>query len=176
MSRGFPSMTALLGLLAIAGYQNRDKIAEMLKGLGQGRPGAAGQGGLGGLLGQLKGSLGGASAGGILSSGLRELIDRFKQSGLGETADFWVKSGPNKQCAPSQLEQAIGPEVLETLSKHTGLSREELVARLSRELPDAVDKYTPEGRLPTEAELARVVIVTRPQRRPHDGDQDKLHG
>ena len=31
MSRGFPSMTALLGLIAVAGYQNRDKIAEMLK-------------------------------------------------------------------------------------------------------------------------------------------------
>ena len=41
MSRGFPSMTALLGLLAIAGYQNRDKIAEMLGGLGQGKPGSA---------------------------------------------------------------------------------------------------------------------------------------
>ena len=30
MSRGYPSMTALLGLLAVAGYQNRDKIAEWL--------------------------------------------------------------------------------------------------------------------------------------------------
>ena len=40
MSRGLPSMTALLGLLAIAGYQNRDKIAEMLGGLGQNKPGA----------------------------------------------------------------------------------------------------------------------------------------
>ena len=48
MSRGLPSMTALLGLLAIAGYQNRDKIAEMLG--GQRTPGAAGQGGIGGLL------------------------------------------------------------------------------------------------------------------------------
>ena len=35
MSRGFPSMTALLGLLAVAGYQNRDKIAEMLLELGR---------------------------------------------------------------------------------------------------------------------------------------------
>ena len=60
MSRGFPSMTALLGLLAIAGYQNRDKLAEMLSGLGQNKPGAAGQGGIGGLLGQLRSSLGGA--------------------------------------------------------------------------------------------------------------------
>ena len=32
MSRGMPSMVALLGLLAVAGYQNRDKIAEMLGG------------------------------------------------------------------------------------------------------------------------------------------------
>ena len=30
MSRGMPSMVALLGLLAVAGYQNRDKIAEAL--------------------------------------------------------------------------------------------------------------------------------------------------
>jgi|SRR4051794_30031390 len=151
MSRGFPSMTALLGLLAVAGYQNRDKIAEMLGGLGQSKPGTS-AGGLGGVLDQLKGSLGATGAGGILSGGLGELVDRFKQSGLGDTADSWVGTGPNKPVAPAQLEQAVGPDVLATLSKQTGLSREELLARLSRALPDAVDKYTPHGRLPNEAE------------------------
>ena len=45
--------------------------------------------------------------------------------------------------------------MLDDLSKQTGLSREELVSRLCRELPDAVDKYTPEGRLPTEADFSR---------------------
>jgi len=74
-------MTALLGLLAIAGYQNRDKIAETLRRLGQSTPEAGGQGGIGGLLSQLSTSLGGVSAGGILSGGLGELVDRFKQSG-----------------------------------------------------------------------------------------------
>lgn len=155
MGRGFPSMTALLALLAVAGYQNRDKLAEMFGGRGQGTPGAGGQGGIGDLLGRLGNSLGGGSAGGVLSGGLGELVDRFKQSGQGETADSWVRRGPNKQITPPELEQAIGPEVLDSLSKQTGLSREELVARLSRELPDAVDKYTPEGRLPTEAEFSR---------------------
>jgi uncharacterized protein YidB (DUF937 family) len=155
MSRGFPSMTALLGLLAVAGYQNRDKLAEMLGGLGQSTPGAPGQSGLGGLLGQLSSSLGGAGAGGILSGGLGELVERFKQSGHGEAAESWVRQGPNKQIAPPQLEEAIGPEVLDTLSKQTGLSRQELLARLSRELPDAVDKYTPQGRIPMEAEFSR---------------------
>lgn len=155
MNRGFPSMTALLGLLAVAGYQNRDKLAEMLGGVGQSTPGAAGQGGIGGLLGQLRSSLGGASAGGVLSGGLGELVDRFKQSGHGETADSWVGTGPNKPISPPQLEEAIGPETLETLSQQTGLSREELLARLSRELPNAVDKYTPQGRVPTEADFSR---------------------
>ena len=152
---GFPSMTALLGLLAVAGYQNKDKIAEMLGGLGQGTPGgpapagaSAGQGGLGGILGNLGGALGGAGAGGLLSGGLGELVNRFTQNGHGETASSWVNHGPNRDIAPAHLEQAIGPDVLATLSKQTGLSREELVSRLSRELPDAVDKYTPEGHLP----------------------------
>ena len=155
MSRGFPSMTALLGLLAVAGYQHRDKISEILGGIGQNRPGAAGQSGIGGFLGQLSESLGGATAGGVLSGGLGELVDRFQQSGHGETAESWVGTGPNKPVTPTQLEQAIGPEVLETLSKQTGLSREELLARLSRELPDAVDKYTPQGRLPAETDVPR---------------------
>ena len=154
MSRGLPSMTALLGLLAVAGYQNRDKIAEMLGGQWRrDKPGASGQGGLGGLLGQL--GLGGATAGGILSGGLGELIESFKQSGRGQIADSWVNTGENKQCSPADLERAIGPEVLETLSKQTGLSRDELVTRLCRELPDAVDKYTPQGRLPMEGDFSR---------------------
>ena len=156
MSRGYPSMTALLGLLAVAGFQNRDKIAEMLGGLGQTKPGAPGQGteagGLGGLLGGLGGLLGGAGAGagagGLLSGGLGELVDRFKQAGHGETAESWVNQGPNREIAPPQLEQAIGPDVLATLTQQTGLSREELLSRLSRELPQAVDRYTPDGRVP----------------------------
>jgi uncharacterized protein YidB (DUF937 family) len=94
MSRGFPSMTALLGLLAVAGYQNRDKIAEWLGGLGQSAPGASGpsqsggqSGGLAGVFEQLGGGLSGAAPGGILSGGLAELVERFKQSGHGHAAE-----------------------------------------------------------------------------------------
>jgi uncharacterized protein YidB (DUF937 family) len=159
MSRGFPSMTALLGLLAVAGYQNRDKIAEFLRGA-QRNPGAPSQGpqsdSAGGAIpGNLGGMLAGTSIGDLLSGGLRDLVDAFKQKGEGEVADSWVSRGPNKQIAPHQLEQAIGPDVLETLSRQTGLSREELLSRLSKNLPDAVDKYTPDGRIPTEAEFSR---------------------
>ena len=161
MSRGMPSMVALLGLLAVAGYQNRDKIAEMLGGRNQESGSPPGplnqQGAQGGVLGNLGGLLGGASAGSVLSGGLRDLVERFKQSGQAEAANSWVKTGPNQPIGSDHLEQAIGPDVLSTLSERTGLSREELLARLTRELPGAVDKFTPEGRLPTEDEAARLI-------------------
>ena len=161
MSRGMPSMVALLGLLAVAGYQNRDKIAEMLGGQNRAPGGGPGQpnqpGGQGSVLGKLGGLLGGASAGSVLSGGLGQLIDSFRQNGQGQAADSWVGRGPNQPIDPTQLEQAIGPDVLNTLSQHTGLSRDELLSRLTRELPTAVDKLTPEGRLPTEDEAARLV-------------------
>jgi uncharacterized protein YidB (DUF937 family) len=134
MSRGLPSMTALLGLLAIAGYQNRDKLGELLKGATGNAPAGAGdqQGPLGGLLGNLGGALAGGGAGGL----------------LGDAAESWINKGPNKELPPPQLKQAIGADVLAALEKQTGLSQEELLARLSRELPAAVDRYTPDGRLP----------------------------
>jgi uncharacterized protein YidB (DUF937 family) len=152
MSRGMPSMTALLGLLAIAGYQNRDKLAEMLNGAGanSGRIGSGGQQlGSGGLLGNLSGMLGGAGVGGLLNGGISELLEKFKQNGQGETAQSWINDGPNKDVSPPQLKQAIGSDVLAALEQQTGLSQEEILARLSRELPAAVDKYTPGGRLPS---------------------------
>src|SRR3954451_1561926 len=109
-------MTALLGLLAIAGYQNRDKLAEMHGGAlpkgGSGGQQPGQQGGLGGLLEQFKG----AGVGGLLGGGLGELVDRFKQAGQGDVADSWVGTGPNKSVAPKDLEQALGPNVIADLS------------------------------------------------------------
>jgi len=150
VSRGLPSMTALLGLLAIAGYQNRDKLGELLKGAtGNTAPAAGNQPGpLGGLLGNLSGALAGGGAGGLLGGGLGELLERFKQNGQGDAAESWIGKGPNKELPPPQLKQAIGADVLAALEQQTGLSQEELLARLSRELPAAVDQYTPDGRLP----------------------------
>jgi uncharacterized protein YidB (DUF937 family) len=149
-------MTALLALLAMAGYQNRDKIADWFK-TAQSKMNAPGQqagaGAAGSSPGNLGGLLAGTSVGDMLSNGLRDLVDSFKQAGHGDAADSWVGHGPNKQIAPPDLEKAIGPDVLASLSQQTGLSREEILSRLSRNLPDAVDKYTPQGRIPTAAEL-----------------------
>jgi hypothetical protein len=61
MSNRMPSMTVLLGMLALAGYQNRDKLSELLKGAtSSSTPSSPGQASpLGGLLGSIGGMLGG---------------------------------------------------------------------------------------------------------------------
>jgi uncharacterized protein YidB (DUF937 family) len=151
MSRGMPSMTALRGMFALAGYQNRDKLSEMFnnatgaasKPEGGGTPQAQGD-----MLSSLKGILGGAGVGGLLGGGLNELFEQFTKNGQGETAESWIGHGPNKEVSPPQLKQAIGQDVLAASVQQTGLSQEELLVRLSRELPTAIDKYTPDGRLP----------------------------
>jgi uncharacterized protein YidB (DUF937 family) len=137
---------ALLGLLAVAGYKNRDKIADML-GKRQASDGTPGQ------IGQQDGT----HAGSVLGGGLRDLIDRFRGTAQAKTADSWVRTGPNEPIRPEQLEQAIGSDALQQLAVKTGLTREELLSRLSRDLPEAVDKFTPDGRLPTDDEAARLL-------------------
>lgn len=141
-------MTALLGLLAVAGYQNRDKIAEWLNGA---TSGDGDQKGLPGGIDKLLTGLGGnTNPGGLLTGGLGGILDSFRQSGQSETANSWVSTGPNKPVAPSQIRQALGPDVLSDIMQRTGLSEEEILARLSQTLPEAVDKYTPDGRLPQD--------------------------
>jgi uncharacterized protein YidB (DUF937 family) len=105
MANRMPSLLALLGLVAVAGYQNRDKIGDFVKGLSGPEP----AGGTGGILDSVKKAIGDSSTGGSLSGGLGELLDRFRNSGHGETADSWVNTGPNAPVSDTQVERRSVP-------------------------------------------------------------------
>lgn len=150
MANRTPSLLALLGLLAVAGYQNRDKIGEALKVL-QGDDGTGKTGGLGGVLGGLGDMLGGSGSKNVLTGGLGDLLDTFRSSGQKDTADSWVTPGvPIKGLAPDEVARAIGEENLAELSQRTGLSRDDLLSRLATAIPETVDKMTPNGQMPSE--------------------------
>ena len=154
-------MLALLGLAAVAGYQNRDKLREMIGEAQSGRTHSlddqtvpAGHGGLMAEIGQIFGS---GDAGRNVSEGLRDLVDRFRSTGQGSKADSWVSMEPNSELRPDDLETAIGRDTIDELAQKTGLSREEIVKRLSVALPETVDRLTPQGRLPSETEARDLV-------------------
>ena len=161
MAKGMPSLLALLGLVAVAGYQNRDKLRDMIGDAqrgGSGRPDdqsrAAGSGGLLDEIGQLFGS---GDSGRNLSEGLGSLVDRFRNAGQGAKADSWVSTDANRELQPDELATAIGDDTIAELSRKTGLSRAELVKRLTAALPETVNRLTPDGRLPSETEAQRLI-------------------
>jgi uncharacterized protein YidB (DUF937 family) len=126
-----------------------------------GLPGGLGgslAGSLGGLGDVLKGGLGGVLAGGaagsVISGGLGDLLKQLQQNGHGETANSWVSPGTNKQIAPGDLASALGSDQINSLMSQSGLSREDLLNGLSQHLPDVVNHLTPDGRLPTDDEVA----------------------
>lgn len=124
-----------------------------------GNPGArVGSGNLSDLLkGGLGGLLAGGAAGSVLSGGLGDLLKQFEQAGHGDIAKSWIGTGPNKQITPADIEKALGREKVDTLAEQAGLSRVALLSGLSEQLPEMVDKLTPQGRLPTEEEASRWV-------------------
>ncbi|RUM25423.1 DUF937 domain-containing protein [Rhizobium vallis] len=146
-------LKALLAVLAVAGYQNRDKIGELLRGLQNPQQPGAGQqpGGLGGLAGSggLGDLLGGLTSGSIVSGGLGDLLKTFQQNGHGDKMESWVRPGQNADINDGQLAEALGPDVLSEIARNTGLSHQEILGRLSRDLPKAVDDLTPGGTVPS---------------------------
>jgi uncharacterized protein YidB (DUF937 family) len=157
-----PITMALMGLLAYRTYQGKGRLADMLGRTGMpgdkadpqaGTPASGGAGGLGGLLGGLFGG----SAGGLLSGGLGDLLKQFQQNGHGDKAQSWVAPGANQPIEPNELEKALGPQRIEWLMEQTGMSREELLRGMSEQLPEFVDKLTPDGRIPTQDEAQRMV-------------------
>jgi uncharacterized protein YidB (DUF937 family) len=91
-------------------------------------------------------------AGGLLG-GLGGLVDKLQKGGLGNAINSWIGQGQNQPVSPGQLGSALGPDIIKMLAQRSGLSEEEITKGLSQVLPGVVDKLTPQGRLPTLAEL-----------------------
>ncbi|MEH3148477.1 MAG: YidB family protein [Methylobacterium frigidaeris] len=96
---------------------------------------------------------GGEARGGPLGGGLDSLIDGFRRGGLGDVIESWIGGGQNRAIQPQQLAQALGTDTVDTLSRQTGLGRDDLLAQLAQVLPGVVDGLTPQGRRPNRDEM-----------------------
>jgi uncharacterized protein YidB (DUF937 family) len=80
--------------------------------------------------------------------GVAGIVGELQSKGLGEAVKSWISTGPNQPVSPSQLHQALGPDVIQQLAAKTGLNPQDLLAKLSTVLPTAIDKLTPGGVVP----------------------------
>ncbi|MFK0220667.1 YidB family protein [Streptomyces vinaceus] len=122
--------------------------------LGGGSGGQAGGGGgniLGALLGALMGGggAGGAQAAAGGSNPLGGLMDMLAKSGLADQAQSWLGTGDNKPVSGAQIAEALPDDTLRKAAEQAGISPEEAADQIAQSLPQAVDKLSPGGSIPS---------------------------
>ncbi len=99
------------------------------------------QGGIGAVLGQL---LANDGEGG----GLRGLVEKFNEAGLGEVVGSWIGKGENLPVSADQLKEVLGSDLLGKLAGQLGVDPAQASGQLAELLPGLVDKLTPQGVAP----------------------------
>ncbi|NWF88410.1 MAG: DUF937 domain-containing protein [Ignavibacteriaceae bacterium] len=82
------------------------------------------------------------------SGGLGGFVQQFAAKGLGDVAQSWVSTGKNLPISPDQLQSVLGSDVVKGLASKLGMDSNALTSQLSNLLPQAVDKLTPDGKIP----------------------------
>src|ERR1700722_17393295 len=77
--------------------------------------------------------------------GIQGIVSQLEQQGLGGPVRSWVGTGSNQPITPDQIHQAFGSDTVKQLAAKMGLTPQELAAKLSAVLPQAIDKLTPGG-------------------------------
>ncbi|MEU9939414.1 YidB family protein [Streptomyces lavendulae] len=136
----------------MAGNDLGSLLGGLLGGGGQG--GQGGQGGgagniLGALLGALGGGGGGAQARGGGNNPLGGLMDMLTKSGLADQAQSWLGTGENRPVSGSQIAEALPDDALRKAAEQAGVSPEQAADEIARSLPQAVDKLSPGGEIPS---------------------------
>jgi len=107
-------------------------------------------------MGLLDGLLGGAVGAEMVTvvngliekhGGIQGIVAQLEQQGLGGTVRSWVSTGVNQPITADQIHQAFGSDTVKQLAAKVGLTPQELAAKLSTVLPQAIDKLTPGGTL-----------------------------
>ncbi len=80
--------------------------------------------------------------------GIQGIVAQLEEQGLGGTVRSWVGTGANQPITADQIHQAFGSDTVKQLAAKIGMTPEDLAAKLSQILPQAIDKLTPSGVAP----------------------------
>ena len=81
--------------------------------------------------------------------GLQNVVSQFEKNGFGDTMKSWISKGPNLPITADQIQQALGSDKVKELAARMGLPVDKLAELLAQHLPQAIDKVTPDGKLPS---------------------------
>jgi uncharacterized protein YidB (DUF937 family) len=80
--------------------------------------------------------------------GVQGIVAQLEKQGLGPTVQSWVGSGANQPISADQVHQVFGSGMIAQLAAKAGMNPQDLAQKLSQVLPTAIDKLTPDGKIP----------------------------
>ena len=78
---------------------------------------------------------------------LDTVVNTIKEKGMEDSVESWIGTGDNKAISANQLNDALGSDLMSTLSEKTGIPEKELSGMLSTLLPVVVNQLTPQGKV-----------------------------
>lgn len=88
------------------------------------------------------------------SGGPQGVLDKLRANGLGAEVESWLGSGSNLSLSLQQVVQVFGAELIKSMAAQLSLPTDDFGRKLAEYLPQAIDKLSPDGKLPgSQAEL-----------------------
>lgn len=75
------------------------------------------------------------------------LLKQLQEGGLQKQVDSWLGNGQNAPVNENQLKDALGNEQLRQIARQMGIPVDEVLDKLSKYLPEAVNQASPNGEL-----------------------------
>jgi outer membrane protein OmpA-like peptidoglycan-associated protein/uncharacterized protein YidB (DUF937 family) len=107
------------------------------------------------------------------SGGMSGFIDKLTQGGLGKIASSWIGKGDSMAVNSTQIESALGSDVISNLASKFNLPSEPVGMAVAHMLPKIVNGLTPDGVIPkslpanlaqyAEGDIEQVVTETASQ-------------
>lgn len=86
------------------------------------------------------------------NGGVGAVLDRFRQNGLGAQAASWVSTEQNAPLQPQDVHKVVGQDEINSMAQQLGVPPDQVAHGLSQILPQVIDKVSPEGAVPHDAD------------------------
>jgi uncharacterized protein YidB (DUF937 family) len=86
------------------------------------------------------------------NGGMNAVLDKFRQKGLNRQAQSWMSSGDNEPIDGQTVQQVVGQDELRQMAQRLGVPEEQVAQAFAEIMPEMVDKLTPDGQMPREAD------------------------
>ena len=86
------------------------------------------------------------------NGGVGAVLDKFKQQGYGRHTQSWVDTGQNDSLDDKAVEQVVGQVELRQMAQKLGVPEQDVAQAFAEIMPEMVDKLSPSGRVPHEAD------------------------